>query len=299
MSTPNLFLVGAGKSGTSALYEYLRVHPDIYMPREKELSYFGQDLYFRSRRLSLSEYLKQYDGGKHYRYRGDASVQYLLSVTAATEIKAFSPQARVLIIVRNPLEVIQARHAQNVFAGSETIRDFRSALEAESRRRHGMDIPAHVECINWLYYRDWVRYSEQISRYRDVFGDDRVWLGLFDDLRADPLGVYRQIMRFLDLSDTHPPVFRRINANKAPRSFGFQRAVTGRNTTINRTAKILIPNRKLRVALQDVLIRLNSRRAERPRMDEDLRLRLLSELEPEVRFLETLMHRELSYWLRN
>lgn len=297
MSIPNLFLVGAGKSGTSALYEYLSCHSQIYMAPEKELSYFGADLDFRSRRLSLAEYLRFFEGTEDYSYRGDASVQYLLSGHAAAEIKEFSPEAMILILVRNPLEVMHARHAQNVYAGSETIRDFASAVEAEARRRCGLDIPRGVECVNWLYYRDWVRYSEQITRYLNVFGRGRVWLGVYDDLKANPLEVYRSVMRFLKLSDANPLAFKKINVNKSARSFAFQRAVTGRFSTVNRVAKIMVPNRKLRSILQRFLMQANSKPAIRVPVGSELHARLISELRPEVEFLQSLLHRDLSSWL--
>lgn len=295
---PNLFIVGAGKAGTSALYAYLGAHKEIFMVPGKELNYFGRDLDYRGHRLAEREYLALFDDAGSYRYRGEASVQYLISKFAALEIKQFSSDARILVMLRNPLDVMHARHAQNVYAGDEPIRDFANALEAETTRRMGIGLPGDVACPEWLYYREWIKFSEQIQRYLSVFGAQRVWIGLFDDLTCDPLSLYKSLMRFLDLDCSSPPVFRRLNQNKYVKSITLQRMVTGRSKVVKFIGKLVLPGVRVRQYVVDRITTLNTEPKPRKPIPSQLRTRLLREVTPEVEALARLIGRDLSHWLR-
>lgn len=143
---PNFFIVGAPKCGTSAMYHYLGQHPDIFIPNtadaiehalggKKEFHYFGSDLPFS--RLSRDAYLAHFAQAKNEKRLRECSVFYLYSQRASAEIKCFSPNASIIIMLRNPVDMIHAWHAQLVYWGNEDAADFDTALKLESDRQQG------------------------------------------------------------------------------------------------------------------------------------------------------------------
>jgi hypothetical protein len=107
---PNLFIVGAPKSGTTFLYELLEIRDDFFLPRVKELNYFShQELlevsYYRDYKVrSLSKYLGHFKGAnEHHGYLVDASVSYFISESAPIDIRNFNSDARIIIMLRDPI----------------------------------------------------------------------------------------------------------------------------------------------------------------------------------------------------
>src|SRR5205814_1654929 len=146
----------------------------------------GQDLTPRYRRMTSDEYLALFKDARDDQHAGEASPWYLYSKSAAQEIREFEPTARAIIMLRNPVDVMYGQHSQLVFNQREDVTDFAQALAAEDDRRAGHRLPADAIRPEALYYRQSVQFPEQIERYRDVFGADRVHYIVFDDLVADP-----------------------------------------------------------------------------------------------------------------
>ena len=141
---PNFFIVGAPKCGTSALYEYLGAHPEIFMSPYKEPHFFGSDLQQRWR-PTKSQYFSCFAKARDEKRVGEASVHYLYSKCAAAEIKEFCPEARIIIMLRDPVEMLYSLHSQSIFSGNEVINDFEEALEAEADRKLGRRIPRGIK----------------------------------------------------------------------------------------------------------------------------------------------------------
>src|SRR5688572_20545105 len=102
---PNLFLVGAPRCGTTALYTYLKAHPDVFMSPIKELHYFSTDLFQPAPQAIIrneGDYMAMFAGAEGQRWVGEASPYYIYSATAPAAIKAFSPDARLVVTLRNP-----------------------------------------------------------------------------------------------------------------------------------------------------------------------------------------------------
>ena len=112
---PDFFIVGAPKCGTTALYEYLRQHPAVFMPFHKEPLFFGDDLTRRYGRLTLHDYMRLFKDAKPGQRVGEASAWYLYSRSAAAEIKAYAPDAQIIVMVRNPVDMMYAEHSQVLF----------------------------------------------------------------------------------------------------------------------------------------------------------------------------------------
>lgn len=294
---PDFFIVGAFKCGTTAMYEYLRRHPQVFMPFHKEPLFFGDDLTRRYGRMTRAEYLALFRDARPDQRVGEASAWYLYSRSAAREIHDFNPDAQIIVMLRNPVDVMHAQHSQLIFNQREDIADFGEALAAEPERRNGLRIPSGALRREALFYRHGVRFAEQLARYYDVFGRDRVHVIVFEDFRDRTAETYAGVLRFLGVDDTFRPDFAVQNPNRRARSAALQRAVFRPPGAVRRLVPWL---RRLPLAhwLRDALVAANSVPEARQAMDPALRRRLTEELAPQVEELGRLIGRDLSSWGR-
>ncbi|MGH9918122.1 MAG: hypothetical protein ACRD6W_04525, partial [Nitrososphaerales archaeon] len=175
---PNLFIVGAPCSNTGSLATQLGHHSEIFVA-SGELHYFGRDLVFRNRegspwRMSREEYLARFTGASRARYRCDRSDFYLYSQGAANEIAECSPRARVIAVLRNPVEQIYSQHRRMLFQGEEDLSELAEALEAEEDRKQGKRIPESCRVVCGLFYRSLASYPQQLQRFLSVFGSEQI-----------------------------------------------------------------------------------------------------------------------------
>jgi hypothetical protein len=294
---PNLFVVGAPKCGSTALWTYLGEHPDIFMGG-KEYHYFGSDLAYHGprSRLTSEAYLRCFAAANGERYRGEASVGYLYSTRAAQEIHAYSSDARIIAILRNPVDMIHALHSEELFQGDEDIADFEAALAAEEGRRQGEGIPATCEALWPLFYRDVGRYASQVRRYIDVFGRDRVHVIISEEFRADTSAGYQSVLEFLGVDPEFQPEFPVVNANKVPRSTTAVRLLRRPPRVVHRLARLLMPDPATRRAMGKRLQELNVDQRPRTAMAPELRRSLQAEYADDVARLGRLLGRDLSLW---
>jgi hypothetical protein len=312
LRSPDFFIVGAPKCGTTALYSYLGQHPEIFMPGSKgphrtgpvpagkEPHFLGSDLEFIGRRRpasTLAEYLAFFVEATDEKRVGEASTLYWCSKRSAIEIKEFCPSASIIIALRNPVDMMYSLHSQRRFGGTEDIEDFGAALEAEADRKEGRRLPRCPGVVQGLFYRETARYGQQVERFFDTFGRERVQVIIFDDLIDDPAGTYRQTLRFLGVREDFQPRFEVVNRNKQARSATLRGLVQSPPGIVRRVAGAVVPV-AIRRALLGGLWRLNSKYVQRPPMDRRLRRSLQEEFSPEVARLGDLLGRDLSHWTR-
>jgi hypothetical protein len=293
---PDFFIVGAFKAGTTALYEYLRAHPQVFMPFHKEPNFFGDDLIRHYGRLTVDEYLALFRAAAPGQRVGEASTWYLYSASAATEIEAFSPGAQVIVSLRNPIDVMYAQHSQQLFRGDETLADFAAALAAEPARRRGQGLPGPPARPETFFYRHSVRFAAQLERYLDVFGPERMHVLLFDELVADAPTTYRAVLEFLGVDSRFEPAFAVHNENKRVRSSALQKLVFRPPTALLGVARWL---RRFPLAhrIRETALSINSSAEPRNAMDARLRDQLAIEFRPEIERLARLIGRNLDHWL--
>jgi hypothetical protein len=298
MTRPDFFIVGAFKAGTTSLYDYLRQHPQVFMPFHKEPMYFGADLDARYRRMSEDEYLQLFADARAGQRVGEASPWYLYSASAAREIKAFAPEAQAIVMLRNPLDVMYAQHSQLLFNQREDLADFGEALAAEPDRRAGRRIPAGALRREALFYRHSVRFAEQLVRYLDVFGRERVHVIVHDDLVGDTARVVRDAFAFLGVDPNASVDLHVRNPNRRARSGLVQRLIFRPPGPLRRVVPAL---RRFPLVhrLRDRLVSANSVPEARRAMDPELRRQLTAELAPAVEALGALIGRDLSAWSRS
>ena len=225
---PNFFIVGAPKCGTTSLHEYLQRHPDVFMPFYKEPHFFGSDLQgsrFRQFRDQPERYLKLFRDARGEKRIGESSPWYLASRCAAEEIYAYDPRAKIIIMLRNPVDMMYSMWSQFRYSGNEQIETFEDALAAEPERRQGKCIRRAAHCISGLYYRDMARFSGQVQRYFDRFGSENVKVIIFDDFKTDTAATYRTVLNFLDIDSQFETTFDVVNPNKEVRLEWLQKLI--------------------------------------------------------------------------
>jgi len=224
---PDFFIVGHPKSGTTALWNMLRRHPQIYLPWPKEPYYFADELHppaatprtFGRTPDTLEEYLSLFDAASPDQRIGEASAPYLWSRTAAGRIAEVQPAARIVAILREPASFLRSLHLQFVQIYIEPEKNLRKALALEDARREGRHVPSKSF---WgpraTLYSDYVRYVEQLRRYHAHFPPEQVLVLIYDDYRRDNEAAVRKVQRFLEVDDTQPLIVREANPTVRVRS---------------------------------------------------------------------------------
>jgi hypothetical protein len=288
MRRPDFFIVGAPKCGTTSLWTYLREHPEVFMSAEKELYFFSTDLTPPDYSPPPAEiYLEHFAAARDEKRIGEATPDYLRSEVAPRAIKAFSPGAQIIITLRNPVDVMHSLHANNLYV-LEPIDDFEAALEADAKR-------AGRQLVG---YRQFTNYAEQVKRYFDVFGRDRVHVIIFDDLKANPALVYQDILHFLGVDPNFLPEFEIRGANERVRSKRLQRFLVYPPRKLRLLGRALVPQR-LRPRVKRMAVKCVRTTQPRTPVDLTLRRRLQAEFEPKIEQLSALLGRDLSGWLRS
>ena len=292
---PEFYIVGAPRSGTTFMFDYLGMHPQVFVPERKEPTFFAPDLDSGSYLESLTfmrdrgEYLALFAGARDDQVSGEASTWYLYSTESARRIKEARPDARIIAMLRHPVQMLYSLHGRRFYAGSEDLPNFADALDAEADRREGRRIPKRARNVKSLQYRAVGRYAEQLQRYLDVFGRDRVHVVVFDDFTADPPSAYRDVLRFLSIDESFEPDFDVVNAGAARRSQRLQRFLL--RPGIIRAARFLIPPR-FRPAVGRTWDRINSREEKREPLDPNVAAALRNDLLPDIERLSDMLHRD-------
>lgn len=218
MSKPNFFIIGAPKCGTTAMAHYLSQHTDVFVSQPKEPHFFLSDFSDEMRQIkSLTHYESMFSSAKKAQAIGEASVWYLYSESACRHIYDYNPAAKIIVMIRNPVEMVVSLHSQKVFSRDESIEDFSEAWALCEDRRAGLNIPQKCREVKTLFYDRVAAYSEQLDRVYKVFPKDQVLVINYDDFNADVRFVYKKVLQFIGLEDDGKDSFEIINANKAER----------------------------------------------------------------------------------
>lgn len=290
---PNLFIVGAPKCGTSSMRNYLDEHPEVFMAGG-EPHFFGSDIPYNDTPMGFEEYLQLFAEADQEKVIGEKSTWYLYSKVAAAEIAEFDPNAKIIIHVRNPIEVVRSLHQHWVHKSArENICSLADALDAESERKKGRRIPPNARFPQHLFYTEIPKFTEQIKRYLDVFSWDQIHVVVFDDLVSDTEMAYKRVLCFLGLDEDYKPNFAQHNASVQRRCIWLHHLM--KNKKIRRTLKCIVP-RQVGRFFEKRVENINTEQ-KKHNMDAGLRDRLRSIFEPEVRRLSRLLDRDLTHWL--
>ena len=298
MARPNFLIIGAAKSGTTALYQALRQHPEIFMSPVKEPHYFafaGERMDYRGPGVTinatsvteLGAYQQLFAGATHEKAVGEASALYLYAPNAAARIREYAPETRLIAILRQPAERAFSAFAHLLRDGREPLTDFAQALRAESERLRD----------HWGFlwrYTDLGFYAQQLARYHALFPAAQIKVFLYDDFRADATGVIREACRFLGVNeDFTPDMSLRPKVSGAPRSRWLHDFLRGAHP-----AKSLLKGFLPAPFRERAKLRLTNRNLVRQEFPAPLRAELTAIFRDDILQLQDLIKRDLSPWLR-
>jgi hypothetical protein len=299
MTVPNFFLIGAPKCGTTAVSEYLGAHPNIFMCKPKEPDYFALD-------FPAYRHVANHDGyeslfrevGKEHLAVGEASVIYMYSDVAVAELRKALPSARLLVMLRNPVDMAVSMHAQALWSCDENVEDFSDAWSLCAERTAGNKVPRHCRDRKVLLYDRIPLLGSQLSRVLEIFPRSQVRWWFFDDLIADPGRVYRDVLSFLGVPDDGRQDFPRINARKHAHStlLGLFTQKTP-DRLISAAMKMKRGLGIRRWGVLDVLRRVNQKPHVKQQLQPGLRAEMQAHFAPDVRLLEDITGRDLGHWL--
>jgi hypothetical protein len=221
---PGCFIIGQPKSGTTALWEMLRLHPQIYMPERKEPRFFVEEMRYRDpprpggTPKTMEEYLSWFAGAAPGQLIAEASPWYLWSPTAPARIARARPDARLIAILREPASQIRSLHLELVQLYVETETDLRRAIELEGPRAEGREVPRHTYWPNLLRYSEQAHVVEQLRRYEQLFAPEQLLVLIYDDFRNDNAGTLRRVLDFLGVDQDFPLPVKDANPTVRVRS---------------------------------------------------------------------------------
>lgn len=199
-------IVGAPRTGTTSLARFLRRHSSVCFSKVKEPHFFSQwDLNGLSdedlREAVSTEYLARYF--PHCEPQAsmlmEGSVTYLYTPEQMRPILRLWPDAKFVIGLRDPMEMIPSLHQRLLVLGDESVEDFERAWALTEERKQGRKIPPSCIEPRWLRYDEVARLGDYAERFIDVVGRERIFFALQDDLKADAAGVYARLLDFLGL----------------------------------------------------------------------------------------------------
>ena len=305
MKTPNLFIVGHPRSGTSSLHLYLKQHPDVFMTAIKEPNFFSSDfrnesdrfhkkkLYFPYR--TQNQYGRLYQKWTHEKIAGEASATYLCSKAAAQEISHFNRAAKIIMMFREPTQFLHSFHSAARFALGEHHQDFKTAIGAEKDRREGRGFARRVITPSWLFYSEFVKYTAQINRFYACFDPAQIKIIIFDDFKMNTPGIYREVLEFLGIDPDFSPDFDIVNPNKQLR-WPLLKKYTLDSPYFRKTLRLLFSDDTY-AGLKNFYKNKLVKYAPREDLDEAFKLELMQKCKSEVEKLGDFLKKDLlSLW---
>jgi hypothetical protein len=300
MILPNFLIIGAAKAGTTSLYKYLEQHPDIYMSSFKEPGFFafeGRQLNFigpgtqhRINKWSVTDinaYQELFKEVKNQKAIGEATPLYLYYPQACDRIKYYIPEAKLIAMLRNPVERAFSNYVWAVQPGAEPITNFAAALAAEPDRIKN----------NWgprWHYKAQGFYYQQLKPYYDTFSSQQIKIFLYEDFVSNPQQVLQDIFRFLEIDETFPlDLSKKHNVSQITRNKTWHKFINQPNP-IKSLIKPLMPL-KMR---QNFKQNAQTKNLYKPQLDPQVRQQLIAEYREDILQLEQLINRDLSQWLK-
>jgi len=216
---PDFLILGAQKAGTTALYAYLRWHPEITGPSFKEVSFFDRH-YAKGER-----WYRAHMPVRRRSLVGEASPSYLFHPLAPERVAGMLPAARLIALVRNPVDRAFSHYQHEVALGREPL-SFEDAVDREDERMQGelermLRDPSYFSLAWWNYtYVARGRYAEQLERWFAAFPREQLLVLFTEELSADTAATYRRVLDFLGVTardlESYPRIFDRDYADMNP-----------------------------------------------------------------------------------
>ena len=302
---PNLFIVGQPKTGTTALHQFLGQHPEIYMSSIKEPHFFCADFHLESDRAygkqrfydfrSESAYLQLFSKAKNVKIAGESSTNYLYSQVAAEKIYNFNPDAKIIIVLREPAKFLYSLHSHYVKFTEENEPDFLTALALETKRKQEEALSPRVTSPSYLYYSQRVQYYQQVKRYCDRFKPEQIKVIIFEEFKSANEQIFREVLEFLGVEPNFTPEYSAINVNKEVKFKAINNLIN--NPLAKSISKNLLSQEFNDFVRDNVVEKLLWHQAPKAKIPEEIKLHLMQQYQPEVAKISELLQLDLlSKW---
>lgn len=297
----NFFIVGAAKSGTTSLFHYLPQHPQIFFPKNiKEPAYFSYEfLNFPMKRdhiskltlqnwwgvSTLEQYEAIYNEAKDEKILGDASIEYLMLPQCAKKIKAYNPEAKIFICLRDPAERAYSHYMQNIRDNFETL-SFAEAVSEEVEKQRKLDNFAYR-----YWYKEMGNYANQVKTYLDVFGKENVMVILYEDLLQNEEDILAKICSFLKIDSYTFETGSNFNLSGRVKNRSMYN-LTNRENILKKILRPIIPT-QLR---HKIAHNLNKKNIVKEKMNPEARTMLKAYFKEDIQALEKIIDRDCSKW---
>ena len=300
MKQPNFFIVGAPKCGTTALFQYLSEHPNVFACEPKEPHYFATDIPGMRTINTEKTYFDLFkDATEQHIAIGDASVFYMYSKDAVGHIKHLDPHAKLIVMLRHPVELVHSMHSQVVYSRDEHETDFEKAWALIPQRKQGEALSKLTRDAKTLMYDEIAKLGEQLERVLNTFPKEQVMVIFFEDFKKDTAGIYKKTLEFLGLP-FHAANLDPVNQNKKQR-------LQWLADFTERPPQVLVkPYLQLKkvlglegkeVGLREPLQKVNVVEVNRETLSTTMQQKIIDTYRTDIQKLATLTGRNLDHWL--
>ncbi|WP_176223804.1 sulfotransferase family protein [Marivirga sericea] len=300
---PDFLIIGAGKSGTTSLDNYLKQHPEIFISERKEPNFYGYELnqlsdfsvkseinHYTDSVTNLEDYLNLFSSAGQQQLKGETSNTYMYHNTAAERIQHYNPEMKLIAILRQPAERLYSRFLHLARENELPTDNFLDCLDKESI---------------WWWRNDLVKegfYGQYLKKYYELFDHSQIKVFLFEDLKNHPEKLFKEVFQFLNIDSGFEP-----NLSVEYNQSGFIKnkkvdAIFGGKGIINRTMKFILPKKiisslKGNIQVQKKIQSLRSKNLHKPKLKTELKQQITNEIYLEdIKELQKLIDRDLSHW---
>ena len=294
MNNPNTFLIGVQKAATTSVFNWLRQHPEICAPLAmKDLAFFTRPMFYEEKGIDFL--LKHYENCKSsQKIKLQGSVHYIFFEDALRRIKSFNPDAKFILILRQPVDraISGFKYARKF--NYENL-NFEDAVEKETQRIQSEDLRIISECT----YVSHGYYAYQIKRFLKYFEKNQLKILLYEDVKDSPEKITRELYEFLGVDPKFNPEFTAYNKTGSLKSKTIQKILFGDHLIKKILVRMIssIITEEQMAKLRWKLIHINtSNKEDNYEISQDLIDRLSANFEADITELEQLIDRDLSHW---
>ena len=302
---PDFLIIGAGKSGTTSLDNYLKQHPEIYISPKKEPNFFGYEFtkvedfngdeqeirHFNESVTNIDDYLQLFEGAETGQMKGETSNTYLYHDIAPERIKHYVPNAKLIAIFRQPAERLYSRYLHLAREDDTPSESFEDCFDTSSV---------------WWKRNDLIQegfYFRHLSRFYELFPAEQIKVILYDDFRQDPQQVLEDIYSFIGVSGGFTPDLS-VELNKSGFVKNkFKDKIFGQKSVVKEAVKKVMPTQvfdKMKNSswMQKKVNDMRNSNLHRPKLTPETKKRLNEEIyKGDILSLQQLIGRDLSHWL--
>ncbi|MCI5114950.1 MAG: hypothetical protein D3912_09040 [Candidatus Electrothrix sp. AX1] len=297
MSSVDFFISGYPKSGTTALYHYLKDHPDVFLPDLKEPHFFSVDFPGARSVTSIIDYEKLYADATSNQLKGDASASVIHSSEAINHILEYAPQAKFIVLVREPVAAVRSFHCELLYNLNEDETDFETAWNLQSSREKGKKNPTNCKESALLQYATIFRYREQLPLFFQKLPEEQRLIFVFEEFFSDPRNAYLKVLDFLELKDDGRTDFPAVNMSKKLRFrslASYHRQLVDSNIFFYRITKNMLS--RLGIHPSHMLARLNLKKGYKQELSPQFYSELRKHFEPDIETVEQLLGHSIQAW---